>query len=235
MPGNLLRVPSMRVSPISVMLWVVAFAAAGASLSWLHARRSALPSVEFPSWIPLPMSGMDASRPALRGLLVSPIKATSDLAATCGMYDDGSERERYRIRISRNAWEDFREIEIVPRGDWLEVAVRDGFPPPPPEPPHDGTPQREYDEIRPTIHVRLHQRDAEPIRRAWNTRALWHAEQTPLGCADGRPVTLEACIAGRYAVRHRNCDADADVQAQRLWEAVTTVLPNPERAHHRER
>jgi hypothetical protein len=236
MPGNPQQVPSMRVSPISVMLWVVAFAAAGASLSWWQARRSALPPVEDPSWIPLPASGMDASRPGLRELLVSRYDGANDLAATCGMYDDGAERERYRIRISRNAWEDFREIEIVPRGEWLEIAIRDGFPPPLPEPPRDGTSRREYDPIHPATHVRIRRRDAEPIRRAWDSAGLWHAEQEHLpGCMDGRAVTLEACIVGRYAIRRRNCDAGADVPTQRLWEAITAAFPKPERAYYRER
>ncbi|MFZ5636480.1 MAG: hypothetical protein ACOY82_07805 [Pseudomonadota bacterium] len=224
----------MRLSPKSMMLWIAVFATVGASLALLHTRRSVLPPLEDPPWIPLPTTGVDASSPALRELIASPYAGERALVGDCGIADD-ADRERYRLQIARNAWEDVREVEIVRRGEWLEIEVRDGFPPAPLEPPRDGRPSPEYDIVQPIAHARIHRRDAEPIRRAWDTQGLWHAEQKPLGCSDGRPVTLEACIDGRYAIRHRNCDADAYPSTQALWDAITILLPKPERAYWRER
>lgn len=223
----------MRPSVFRILLWLIALACVGAGVAALPALRSAPPPVEDAPWIGLPASGMDASQPALRQLLDSPFGADHDLADTCGSDAAGTERERYRLRISRDAWRDVRAIAFVRRGDWLDIALSDGLPPPPPEPPHDGTEPPPHDMVRPVATARIALRDAEPIRRAWNTQALWHAEQQPLGCRDGRPVTLEACIAGRYAIRHRNCDPAASDATQALWDAVTTLLPAPERASWR--
>lgn len=221
----------MTPDPKSVMLWVAGMVAIGTVLLLLPARRSEWPSVVDPPWIGLPQSGMDASRAPLRELLVAAPGNMRPLSSGCGMRDDMN-RERYRLSISRNAWKDFREIEFVPDGEWLDVAILDGFPPPPPEPPRSGV-RAEEDEVlvQPVVRARLRRRDAEPIRRAWNTPGLWHAEQKPLGCMDGRPVTLEACIDGRYAIRHRNCDVEAYAPAQALWNAVNRLLPAPEPAY----
>jgi hypothetical protein len=225
----------MRLSFRRILLWLATLALIGAGVALLSAPRRALPPVEDAPWIGLPASGMDASQPTLRQLLDSPFGADHDLADTCGRDGAAPERERYRLQISLDAWRDFRAIELVRRGDWLEVAVRDGFPPPPPEPSRDGTAPPPHDMVRPVATARIALRDAEPIRVAWNTQALWHAEQQPLGCRDGRPVTLEACIAGRYAIRHRNCDPASIVPTQQLWDAVTTLLPAPERTSWRVR
>jgi hypothetical protein len=223
----------MRLSPKSMLPWIAAFAMAGATLALWPARRTPLPPVETPPWIPLPATGMDASDPVMRQLIVSPYAGA--LMGRCRGAGDNPDRESYRLLIERNAFEDFREIDIVPRGDWLEIAVRDGFPPAPPEPAREGRRSYEYDLVVPVARVRMQRRDAEPIRRAWDTRALWHAEQQPLGCADGWPITLEACVDGRYAIRHRNCDIEAYRATQSMWEAVTRLLPKPERAHYRAR
>lgn len=225
----------MRPSVFRILLWLIAIACVGAGVALLPALRPAPPSVEDAPWIGLPASGMDASQPALRRLLDSSFGADHDLADTCGSDGAAPERERYRLQISRDAWRDFRTIELVRRGDWLDVAVRDGFPPPPPEPSRDGTAPPPHDMVRPVATARIALRDAEPIRVAWNTQALWHAEQQPLGCRDGRPVTLEACIDGRYAIRHRNCDPASVAPAQQLWDAATALLPAPERAYWRSR
>lgn len=223
----------MTLAPRRIVLWLALIGTATIWLVLSPSKRHALPPVDDPPWIPLPRSGMDAADPLIRELLRSPFRENHGLSPSCGGYhDDGS--ERYRIVISRNAWEDFREIEIVPHGEWLDIAVRDAFPPQPPDPHQVGAKQGEYIEIHPTMRVRISRSDAEPIRRAWDTYGLWHAEQKPLGCADGRPLTLEACIGGRYAIRHRNCDVDAYASTHQLWDAVTTLLPKPERAHYRE-
>jgi hypothetical protein len=224
----------MTPAPKSVVLWVALIAAVGVYLALLPGQRRAPPAVVDPPWIGLPQTGMDASQAPLRELLVQSSGTRHRLSATCGKGHD-AERERYRLWVSRNTWHDFREIEFVPRGEWLEVSVRDGLPPPPPEPPSDRAPAPEYVEVHPVVHARIRRRDAEPIRRAWDTQGLWHAAQKPLGCADGRPITLEACIDGRYAIRLRHCDADAHLPTQDIWDAVERLLPAPERAHRRTR
>lgn len=224
----------MTPAPKTVMLWVALMMAIGTYLVLLPAQRRAQPSAVDPPWIDLPKSGMDASQASLRELLVVYPRETRRLSASCGMGND-TDRERYRLWISRNAWEDFREIEFVPDGEWLDVTVRDGMPPPPPEPSHGGDSASADDVVLPVVRVRLHRRDAEPIRRAWDTPGLWHAEQKPLGCMDGRPVMLEACIDGRYAIRSRHCDLDASAPAGAMWDAVDRLLPAPEPAYWRAR
>ncbi len=225
----------MRLSVFRILLWLIALACVGAGVALLSAPRHRLPPFEHAPWIGLPASGMDASQFALRQLLDSPFGADHDLADACGSDDAGPERERYRLRISRDAWRDFRAVEFVRRGDWLDVAVRDGLPPPPPEPSRDGIAPPSDVLLQPAATARIALRAAEPIRRAWNTQSLWHAEQQALGCRDGRPVTLEACIAGRYAIRHRNCDPAAGEATQVLWDAVVKLLPAPERGYWRSR
>jgi hypothetical protein len=222
----------MTPAPKSLVRWVALIAAVGVYLALLPSQRPAPATILDPPWIGLPQTGMDASQPPLRELLAQSSGARHRLSATCGKGND-VERERYRLWVSRNTWEDFREIEFLPRGEWLEVSVRDGLPPPPPEPTRDGATTPDDIEVHPIVHARIRRRDAEPIRRAWNTQGLWHAEQKPLGCHDGRPIVLEACIDGRYAIRLRHCDADAHLPTQAMWEAVERLLPVPEPAYWR--
>lgn len=223
----------MSFSLRKIVLWAALIAAVAIGVFLLHMQRRALPAVVDAPWIGLPESGMDASQPDVRRLLAQSFGGARSLSERCGMGHD-VERERYRLWISRNTWEDAREIEFVPRGAWLEVSVRDGFPPPP-EPPLDGARAPDSDPVQPIVHANLRRVDAEPIRRAWNTQGLWHAAQKPLGCMDGRPIVLEACIDGRYAIRLRHCDAAAHAPTQAMWDAVERLLPAPERAYLRAR
>jgi hypothetical protein len=217
----------MRPSPIRILAWASILALVCAGLFYAHRASEPLSAVELPPWIPLPDTGMDASQREVRDLIeYSRWQLDSDplrsLSAFCGREHD--KPERYRMTISRDAWGDYREILVTPNGEWLEVLIRDAFPPPP-----EAGANAEYETIRPVKYVRIRRRDAEPIRRAWNTRALWHAAQGTMICMDGPTVVLEACVAGRYAIRRRACEAEAFEPAQQLWEAVTTLLPAPER------
>lgn len=224
----------MNFDPKTVSLWAALFASVGIYCILLPPQRSPLPPAVDPPWIGLPKSGMDASQSPLRELLAMRAHGMSRFAASCGTQND-TERARYRLWISRNAREDFREIEFVPDGEWLDVTVREGMPPPSPESSHGGDSASADDVVQPVVRVRLHRHDVEPIRRAWETQALWHAEQQPLGCMDGTPVTLEACIDGRYAIRHRNCDIDAYSPARAMWDAVDRLLPAPTPAYRHTR
>lgn len=224
----------MTLAPRRIVLWLALIGTATIWLVLSPSKRHALPPVDDPPWIPLPRSGMDAADPALRELLSSHYAGMYPLAGTCGMHDDATQRERYRLRISRDGWGDYRAIEIVPLGDWLDVSVRDDGPPPAPERRESAKGAFDVTPERPVVHARIRRRDAEPIRRAWDTPALWHAKQASFaGCLDGRHVILEACIDGHYALRHRDCDAAEP--ARELWGAVTTLLPAPERTHLHER
>ena len=213
----------MSLSPRNLVFWMTLFATVGTWLA-LPQRPSPLrvPS-EPPPWIPLPASGMDASRNPVRQLLSFRLPG-ADFALRCGDVDDDG-TDRYRLWISKNTWDDSRNYDFVVQGEWLDVSVRNGFVLSAPFP---GAIQSSVETATVTeVHARLRLRDAEPIREAWDSPWLWHAEQGRIGCNDGRTMFLQACVRGRYAARDRNCDTAAFPEGQALWEAVTALLPAP--------
>ena len=148
-----------------------------------------------------------------------------DFAVRCGdAHDDGT--DRYRLWISKNTWDDFRNYEFTVHGDWLDASVRDDMTWPSTAPYVEGVTTIE-------VRSRLRLRDAEPIREAWDSALLWHAKQGLRGCSDGRVLFLQACVHGRYAARDRGCHTAASAQGQALWEAVTALLPAPRRTGER--
>lgn len=168
----------------------------------------------------MPPDGMDASAFVMRSLLFaadSTPEADDALARTCGGYGDDDAAERYRILIGdpvlmRNAqtW----SVDMRAQGSQVAVTVEDAsLPPPPPEDARDTPPDTAFAQRR----YWLQKAELEPIRAAWAEPALWLAEQRDVGCLDGRPVFLEACVRGRYVARSRNCDAAADEAAEKLW------------------
>lgn len=202
----------MPLSPRRLVFWLILFATAGFCWILSGAHRSPMPRDVTSPWIPLPMGGMDASQEPLRTLVDNSLEGNA-FAARCTVRD-GHHPDRYRLRISRDGWRDFRDIEFTALGRRLEVHVCEN-------------PLLHAPVAAPVV-VMLDRAAAEPIRRAWATQALWHAEQPEdaSDCTDHAPVTLEACIDGRYAIRQHACD-DAYSETRALWRAVTTVLPPP--------
>ena len=231
---------TMIFSPQRIVLCIAIVAAVGVYAVLLPGQRSAMPPVADAPWIGLPETGMDASKAELRMLLRRETWPSgygdpmANLSHGCGTGQAGI-RERYIAHVSKNAWGPFWDIQFDVDGDWMNVSIRDGMPAPAPEPVDANGPVPEGSHVYPVSRVRLKKSDLEPIRRIWSEKALWHAEQKPLGCLDGMPVTLEACVDGRYAVRHRNCDVDAYGPTGQLWQAINRILPAPEPAYWRER
>ena len=230
----------MIFSPRRIVLCIAIVAAVGVYAVLLPGQRSAIPSVADAPWIGLPETGMDASKAELRMLLRRETWPSrygdpmANLSHECGTEQVGI-RERYIAHVSKNAWGPFWDIQFDVDGDWLNIAIRDSFLSPPPPPPEFGPANDAIEPLPPTTKIRVRKSQMEPIRRIWASHGLWHADQKPLGCLDGMPVTLEACVDGRYAVRHRNCDADAYEPAQQLWDTVNRMLPAPEPGYTLER
>lgn len=204
-------------------------------------RPAVLPAARAAPWVGLPNTGMDASQRPLRQALRSREHAALDndrmdsLASLCGE-DDHPVSERYVAHLSQSAWGPFRQVMFDVDGDRIRIAIRDGaIPLPPPPPPRAWAKAQivETESVRPVSRIELTRAQAEPIRKAWSSYALWHAQQQPVGCHDGMPITLEACVEGRYALRHRNCNPEAYVEAQALWDAVRTLVPEPEPMYQR--
>lgn len=229
----------MIFSPRRIVLCISVVATFGVYAVLLPGQRSSILPVVGAPWIGLPETGMDASKADLRMLLTSRTWPSqygdpmANLSSKCGMEQAGIS-ERYVAHVSKGAWGPFWDVQFDVDGDWINVSIRDGMPAPPPEPVDAAGPVPEGSHVYPVARMRLKKSDLEPIRRIWSAKALWHAEQKPLGCMDGMPITLEACVDGRYAVRHRNCDMDAYEPTGQLWQAMNKVLPAPEPAYWRE-
>ncbi len=216
----------MTLSPRRLVFWMAAFAVAGIWAALPNPRRPIESIAAARPWIPLPAGGMDASQSAVRDLLVS-APVDDSFARHCGdSGDNGS--ERYRLFISKDGWSDFRTYDFVVRGEWLDVSIRDALPAPAPRQDDGNADSRsEPASLAPALRTRLAKRDAEPIRRAWDTQTAWRGEQAETGCNDGRPFVLEACVAGRYAMRDLSCGPAGASQHQMMWAALTTLLPGP--------
>ena len=217
----------MRLSMGRITVAALCAALAVAAIAWVsRPRPQALAVAVDESWLPLPPDGMDASAFATRHLLsvADSMPGDPSLTSTCGRYDSEGAPERYRIVIGdpvlmRDArmW----SVELRVQGSQVEARVEDASLPPPPEdaqgetPPHAFAPRRYW----------LDTSELEPVRAAWAEPALWLAAQRDVGCLDGRPIFLEACVRGRYAARTRNCDAAADEAAEKLWQLLQKRFP----------
>ena len=156
-----------------------------------------------------------------------------DLAWTCGGFLDKHDArfpERYIAHVSDDAWNTRWGIIIDVEQDQLQFSIRsdDFLPPPSANDANTG----DMITIRPVTHLRMHKSRAEPIRQAWNNAALWPPQKQNF-CMDGASIRLEACIQGRYAMRSRTCDRDAQQAADTLRTAFKALLPTPEPVHQR--
>jgi hypothetical protein len=211
---------AVRVRRVAVLAVLVAAMLAAAWLAWQRQPRPQAGTDAAP-WIGLPATGMDASQRDTRQLLARKWDERDGLARACGAPDDPA-GEHYALWIGKDAWGPFRALRFDVAGDAIQVSVRGGEPPPPLP---GATPTLEP----PPVRVAFRRQALRQIRDLWRTEALWQAPQREgaLDCLDGNPVTLEACVDGRYAVRHRNCDPAAGLATQRLWQAVVRQLPAP--------
>lgn len=220
----------MNVKRLAFWVLVLSALALATGIYGFVKPRHAPPQKQDP-WIPIPLSAMDASEFPVRELLLSvnghPENRDS-LAWRCGSDMDDGLGEEYMLHIGDHAliengqqW----KVRAIPHGSQIEVQITDdsfwNLPPPPPSAPlASAEPQSKS-----KTHVHWVDRsDLETIRRVWGSEDLWGAPQQHLGCLDGRAVLLEACVAGKYAARSRNCD-DAGDEATELWELLRAKFP----------
>jgi len=221
---------------IAVLTLIMAGVAGAVVLMPVLSPRHPTASLEFETWIPLPPDGMDARQGAIRELLarnsVYADTETGTLALRCGIdSSEGQPAEHYAIAIGDGALAPNREhwnVDIVPSGDRMEVAIRFVSPYPPPPPPEPGKAEAPAMKIQDrTIHYQADRESMRPIHDALANADLWLAQQgeEPFGCADGRPVLIEACVHGQYVARLRNCDAGSGEPAQKLWDLLRQRFP----------
>jgi hypothetical protein len=232
----------MRLDPHRLTLWLALFATGATYLALSPSYQQAVPATKDKPWIGLPDSGMDASDLPLRELLNPYYREAGrgepfhDLAWTCGLFHgtgDSLVLERYVAHVSDSAWRPALDVIIDVDKDQLRFSIRSGDMPPPPPPSPDTADTRDTITIRPVTHMRMSKSQAEPIHRAWNSEALWHAPQKQGLCMDGAEMMLEACVGGQYAIRRRTCDDQARQAADTLRTAFKTLLPTPEPIYER--
>ncbi len=200
-------------------------------------KHSVIPA-QLTTWIPMPPDGMDARQSTIRELLarnsVYAETETGTLALRCGSgILDGEPNEQYAIAIGDGElapngrhW----NVDIVPSGDGMEVAIRIVSPYPPLPPAESGeaesTAMKTQDR---TVHYQMDRKGMRTIHDALVNADLWLAPQgeDPFGCADGRPVMIEACVHGQYIARLRNCDAGSGEPAQKLWDLLRQHFSQP--------
>lgn len=230
----------MRLDPHRLTFWLALFATGATYLALSPSYRTAVHSMTELPWIGLPNSGMDAGELPLRELL-NPYNRQAghgepfhDLAWTCSLFHgtgDSLLLERYVAHVSDDAWNPRWGIIIDVEQDQLLFSIRGEDIPPPPSADDENT--GDMITIRPVTHLRMQKSQAESIRQAWNNATLWHAPQKEIRCNDGATLRLEACIHGRYAIRSRTCDSDAQQAADTLRSAFKALLPTPEPMYER--
>lgn len=178
---------------------------------------------------------MDASgagaRFALLGTLHDFESSRESLAARCGAGAPEDPAEEYRAVIgdhwfvpNRAVW----AIRIIPMPGSLDVTTRDANLEMPPRELSAGG--REPYAVRTPRRAILGTAASEQLRKAWNDPDLW-GPQTDINCMDGYQIELQACIAGRYAVRSHSCDPKGIEAGMRLWKTIRAVIPAPPPLH----
>ncbi len=217
-----MRIP-MPLSPRRLVFWMTAFTATGTWLALPNPPPSRPPALESAPWIPLPASGMDASRPTIRGLLSTSFPDIDDFAWRCGHRDDGVS-ERYLLTDMRDPWEPTSSVEFVPAGASIVVVIRKSVPLPPIE-AVAACADRDRAEQASFSRRYLSRQSLAPVRMLWDTQVLWHGEQEIFGCSHGGMTILQACVRGRYAIRVRDCGPQISSARSALRNAVASVLP----------
>ena len=222
-----------------LVFWALGLLALGLAIGiYSFVKPRHVPQQKQLSWIPMPLNAMDASEFPVRELLLSGNEYPGNrdsLAWRCGSETDDGLDEEYILHIGDHAFvENGRQwkVRAIPRGSQVEVRITDhsfwSLPPPPPLAlPATVKPQSKSR----TSVFWVDRSDLEAIRRVWASEDLWGAPQESVGCLDGRAVFLEACVAGKYAARSRNCD-DAGDEATELWQLIRAKFPSPESARN---
>ena len=232
-----------RLSRIALYSLVVAI---GAALALLHAF-GARPTHESPAsespWIPLPRSGMDAQSWELRTMLIRRTNDNADptyglsgasLPMRCGEYGNYKEAGQklpdeyvatvgdYWSQDGARSW----RVEFTVWGDDIEVRTIDR---------DAARPKLSIDQFRrrespypPGTESRFSRQQLAFLARAWQQPGLWHEAQAQgiPQCLDGWTIVLEACVAGRYAIRDRSCGADGET-IKAFWQAIQKLPPPP--------
>ena len=220
-----LEAGSMSVRIRNIALLVLVTSTAGyAGLQFASQPPSYVNPASRP-WIPPPRTGMDASSEAVRTLIA---RLSDSLAASCSEDPEASRGERYVLGIGRDPWARRWGIDVSVRGSVIEAAIGHaaGMPTSPPPPP--GIPYESDDGARrPPLRITLTHAQMQHISDAWNDEGLWHAPQqtNAFHCADGRLISLESCVDGRYHARMRHCGGQTGAGTERLWKAVSPLLP----------
>lgn len=218
-----------RIRPIAVACMALTLSVLVGA--WLIAPRPAFhpPVTADGPWIPLPRSGMDAGgydmRMAVSRGFLRDDDTETPVALSCGANPNAPDEPHYRAWIGDGFSEaPYRtwKIDIIVRGNTANVSVREA--PSPPMPPRSIGPRNET-WVTPARLAVVPLDALEPVRRAWDTEAVWHRTQERMWC-DGRTAFLEACVAGRYAARDRGCDLDRGIA--QLWSVFQMTLPTPE-------
>ncbi|MFT4178907.1 MAG: hypothetical protein QM612_05500 [Thermomonas sp.] len=225
-----------RLRPAHVVAWCIALGIVVATV--FHVAQLTTPlsrDAASEPWIALPRSGMDATIPEIRKLMLRAYAFGNEydgyktLAFQCGdLYHDSPITERYIARIGESAFDPSWKVVMDIKGDNIDITWGSGgtVPPPPPPPPGINSDSQLIEPVSTTQKPRA---AMERIRTLWQNEALWHAPQdaAAFGCLDGNPVFLEACVHGRYAARARNCNLPAFDATDQLWQAFNELLPPP--------
>jgi len=210
----------LQVSATRIGVLLLAMAGIAIGMFAFVAQPERLPPDTNGSWLELP-DDMDARRPGVRMLLarvIDPRDPYGSLMFSCGR-NPLEPPEQYVIHIGDTFGvpdPEFWEVRIVPRGSTFHVRIKDALPRPPPPPGVHGT----GGDLETPQYFVVEASEMTEIGAPLRTDALWSSPQADVACLDGNPVTMEACIHGQYAARHRNCDSAAYEQATLLWEAL---------------
>ena len=144
------------------------------------------------------------------------------LIGQCGKsFGDWQGSERYVVNMAESAFSGAKSwrIEMDVEGDQVKARVEyasNVVAPPPLRVP--GTRTAAPPRTSPPRTIALPKASLQPIADAWRGERGWNAPQQPLECMDGRPLVLEACVHGRYAMRKLQCDALGS--GDRLWREL---------------
>ncbi len=239
---------SKRIKPFRIAFAALALIGAlTTSLHWLSRGKPVPEDPLLDPWIGLPSSGMDASGFNARRALGMAFHAEDNyhydsLAFDCGnTFRETALGDRYIARVGKDAFHAGWTIKLEVRGNKIEIAWKEaGLSAPPLPPPSARRADGSHDMtdlvlIQPTSHASMTRKELEQVRLAWDKASLWHSPQDSTECLDGVPIFLEACVAGRYAARFRNCNQPNMDDAQQLWQAFSTLLPAPAPAQYRQK
>lgn len=205
--------------PIRVIVLAAALLVALGALGWRAAQHDVRPTPSAPEpWVPMPRTGMDASRREMRATLRTDIDVggVTPLSSTCGYRDEGAP-DRYRLVLTKDRYfSEVRRIDVVVESpDRIVVSVQAINPVSGGEGPK-----------APVGTSTMTWKAVEPLRRAWRDSPIWNRPQRS-ECTHSRWLSMEACIDRAYALRMAVCETDTREAYDALWEVVTTTLPPP--------